>query len=177
MKRAEIEQKLQRLAASQPPTEFSEGAMCYSVAMPPTTADYVCPGCGEKTHYTVPEGTFGGIPRLIEWELPRCRRIAGGIEQFGVELDESQFCRRCSPDVEAPELALLVRYGGEPEVHRYEGVTREDLQLVSEFLSGKDKHVGRQGGEMPLKNYIERLEELLDVRLDTEGSKEEEIEE
>jgi hypothetical protein len=99
--------------------------------------------------------------------LPSYRRIAEDIKDFGVELDESQFCRKCSPEVKEPKLFLVVRYDGEAEPHRYEGVTLDDIQLVSEFLTGKDKHTGGQDAESPLKNYIERLEKLLGVKLET----------
>jgi hypothetical protein len=172
--RSEIRERLKTLFKSNAPKELSKGAMCYRMAMPPTIVEYVCPKCGEKTLYTGEEG-----PRSVDdtnkvrREIVACRRVLKEIEGLDIELDENQFCAKCTPDLkEVPKICLLVRYEGEKESHRVEGITSEDLIILKEFLDGKDKHTGRQGVETPLRNYVDRLEELLGVEVEVLGKKE-----
>ena len=49
--RLELENRLKKLAESEPPKELFMGAMCYDMAAPPARVEYVCPDCGEKTFY------------------------------------------------------------------------------------------------------------------------------
>jgi predicted RNA-binding Zn-ribbon protein involved in translation (DUF1610 family) len=173
--RSNIGQRLETLARSDAPTQLSMGAMCYRMAAAPVTADYVCPACGEKTIYS--RRAAGETAReysntrFIETEIPACRRLMKSIQDLKTEgltfkLDESQFCAKCSPDLEGtPKLVLVVSYEGEEKAHRIEGVTADDLGLLHEFLSGADTHKGEQGAETPLKDHLERLEELLGVEV------------
>jgi hypothetical protein len=169
--RAELQQRLATLAKTLPPTDLKPGAMCYEMAAPPTTVDYVCPKCGEKTNYaqnpaaTEDERTQQWrVIEAIQTDLPRCRTLLRTIAGLHVELDEAQFCRKCSPDVKTPQLALVVKYPGEKEPHRVSGVTGNDLKLITEFLAGKTKHVGAQDFESALVKHAKRLEELLGVK-------------
>ncbi len=173
MRQAEVKERLMKLAKDPLPTELSKGAMCYSMTGPPNIDEYVCPKCGEKTLYTGTEG-----PRSadntdeVREEIVACRRILKEIEGLDVALDESQFCAKCTPDLrEVPKIILVVHYEGREEPHRVEGVTSEDLEILKEFLDGKDKHKGDYGIETPLKDYTERLEELLGVKIEEHGDK------
>ena len=102
----------------------------------------------------------------MDWEIQACRRRINEIRGAGVELDEAEFCMRCSPEVESPKLNIVVRFkrGGDP--HRVRDICEEDLQLIAEFLEGSDKHILSRGEERLLKDYIDRLKVLLNVHVD-----------
>ena len=171
--RAEMKERLLKLAKGEAPTELAIGAMCYEVAAPPLKAEYVCPKCGEKTLYAL-EDVDAQPDRQATWSMvsqvnvgiAASRRRIKEIGGLSVKLDESQFCRTCSPQVKTPKLGLVVQYAGQQEPHRVWDITENDAKLIAEFLAGKDKHVGPTDGEIPLKDYVKRLEELLGLRLD-----------
>jgi len=164
--REEVRLALQRLAKSRPPAKLKMGAMCYTPAPHPLTADYVCPKCGEKTVYAFDSSdaanrarNYDAIEALLQ--LTACRRGLAAIRGLDAELDESEFCRKCSPKASQPRLILVVRYPDGAPPHRFAGVTGEDLVLIREFLSGSRRHVGPNEGDSPLKDSIPRLRELL----------------
>ncbi len=151
-----IRERLVTLAETEPPVDLETiGAECYEVASPPQRAEYVCPVCGERTLY------HDDLAALVEWELASCRRAVETIEGLDVTLDESRFCRKCSPDVTDPKLVLEIRYEGEAEPVRVEGVNQHNHDLLSEFLSGSERHTDEYDAETPLKDYIEELEWVL----------------
>lgn len=158
--RADIQQKLQKLWATPTPKELKPGATCYMVALPPKRAEYVCPTCGEKTLYT------DAATRTVDWDLQTARRTLTGLQKLAeqsISLDESQFCRKCSPDVKVPKLVLRINYeAGQP--HTFVGVIPTDLQLLEEFFAGKLVHDTGPHGETPLRNQIPRIQELLGVK-------------
>ncbi len=155
----EVQKKLKKLASSPAPVVLKPGAMCYSVAMPPATAEYVCPHCGEKTVYTE------SYVYTVQYDIASCRTLVKNMPGLKVELDESAFCRKCSPNVENPSLNIKVYYSGETTPYIAKGVSSNDLQLMYEFLNGEKKHEGGASGESPLKNFTERLEYLLGIDL------------
>jgi hypothetical protein len=157
LNRAEIEKKLQKLAETPPPGKLSHGAKCYAVAAPPTRAEYVCPTCGEKTLYTKQAAEMVGGQLL---DARRQVKILQELAGAGLDLDESQFCRKCSPDVKDPKLVLKIRYDG-GKTKTVSGISPKDLQLLTEFFSDKLAHDTGAGGERPLKDYSGRLRELL----------------
>jgi hypothetical protein len=171
MKPAEVKARLLKLAKSPPPTELSGGACCYAMMGPLAVVEYVCPKCGEKTLYESDDGSRSGeSTRNVREELFSCRRIVKDIEELNVELDETQFCAKCTPDLKSvPKIILVIHYESKEEPHRVEGVTSEDLIILQEFLAGKDKHEGDFGIETPLKDYIKRLERLLGVKIEEHG--------
>lgn len=175
-KREDIKQRLQKLADSKAPVLNKMGAMCYEMAGPPETVQYICPKCGEKTHYTLgkdgEEGSDWHVNNFIEYELEPCRRAIKAIKGLDIRLDELQFCRKCSPDVKSPKLAIVITYEGEKEPHRVEGISRNDIQLIAEFLSGSNKHTDEYDCETPLKNHAKRLSELLGVEVKIDREKE-----
>lgn len=157
--RSEIQQKLSKLMATPSPTDLKHGACCYAVAEPPKRAEYVCPNCGEKTLYTKSNAA------TVEWTLPyarKCFKELTDVLPHGAALYETQFCRKCSPGIREPQLVLKIEYKDGPR-HMVEGVTCEDLQLLKDFLSGSPVHDAGQLGDKPLKDYGERLQELLGV--------------
>jgi hypothetical protein len=170
--REQIKDRLQKLS-QMPKPKVERGAMCYDMAGPPVTMEYICPKCSEKTLYARAndKGTLemknATAIMLLHKILPACRRKIANIRGLAVELDESQFCKKCSPDVAAPKLVLVVRHPNQKEPHRFVGVTDDDLQMLIEFLAGDNKHRGGQDSIRPLADNMPRLEQLLGVKLET----------
>jgi hypothetical protein len=173
--RGEIRAMLKKLANTPPPEKRSSGAMCYSAAMPPKRATYVCPKCGERTLYdesdkAPPLDRAGsGTASLVEWELPACRRKLDEIRKLAgktIALDESQFCRKCSPKASSPKLVLHISYKGEKKTVDVEGIKCDDLWILADLLAGKLLTEGDHGREYPLKDELPRLQELLGVKLE-----------
>jgi hypothetical protein len=161
LSRAELAERLRALSASPDPAIQNEtGAMCYRAAAPPTTADYVCPKCGQRTHYQNDRGTA----REILHELPAMRGMVKALPGLDARLDESQYCKKCSPEVKSPAAVLVLRFPGVADEHRVEGVSPEDLELLQEFLAGAKVHKGERDSETALKAHAGRLEELLGLK-------------
>ncbi len=141
---------------NEPPPASTMGAMCYSPVMAPTSADYICPDCGEKTLYDYSHAAF------IEWELPGCRRFVESINEntdFEVKLDESLFCDFCTPDSDGLSLLLEVTHeNGETVVN---AVTITDLRMLDSFLQGNLYYSTSNDAQYPLQDYSERIRTLL----------------
>lgn len=162
LSRAALQDRLRELARSEAPKDLAPGAMCYAPTVPKTydKVEYVCPTCGEKTLYAVRDTV-----RFLEDLLPACRRRIQQVTQLPVRLDEKEFCRKCSPEVKAPALYLLLQFAGEADPRRVKDIGPDDLVLLAEFLAGKKKHGDAGGAETtPLKNYVQRLEAILGVK-------------
>jgi len=160
--RAEVSRRLEQLNQSKTPTELKVGAMCYAPRMLPGVIEYVCPACGQKTAFSASSGL--DIPQLssVIPGLPGSRALVKQITAVTLVLDESELCRKCSPKVVSPHVWLVVKYPGQ-KPYRVKDVTLDDLRLIDEFLSGKEKHRTFNDGESPLKNHLPRLKELLGV--------------
>ncbi len=173
--RSAVRAMLKRLADAPPPAQLAMGAMCYAVSLPPDRVDYICPKCGERTlydnsQYKSDQPFDRGIAWTIDRDLPHCRsefqelrKIAG----HAIELDETQFCRKCSPNVTRPKLVLHISYK-DGTVRDVNGIDHNDLRILREFLSGKRKSKGDNEGESPLKDELPRLQQLLGVEMEGE---------
>ena len=84
-----------------------------------------------------------------------------GKRGSSVELDEKAYCRNCQPTAEAHPAAVLVVRLPDGSQTRTEDFTEDDLGLLRDFFAGKDVKVGAQDDEMPLKESLPRLRELL----------------
>ena len=159
---AEIERMLERIE-TRPAPEMKMGAMCYDMCMPPPVTEYVCPVCGEKTLYPVPEGHWSTPLNSLE-DLRRMQaqaQMEAGKRGASVELDEMAYCRNCRPAaVDHPAAVLVVRLPDGRQT-RTEDFAEDDLGLLRDFFAGKDVKVGPQEDEMPLKESLPRLRELL----------------
>jgi hypothetical protein len=161
--RGELEQRLKALSESQGPPPNHQGASCYAPRALPERADYVCPKDGTKTQYGYQQA------ELVRNELPGMRTILKEIEAlkpaFTVKLEESEFCKKCSPKVKEPAATLVVGYpdaqGGKLIEVRTRGVGVTDLRIIQEFLAGSDKHQAGGPDTVPLKTFVPRLRELL----------------
>ncbi len=155
----EIKGKLLELSKSPAPKQLSPGAMCYAPATQLERADYVCPKCGGKTIYAQ------GMVYIVEGEIPRLRALAKDIKGLDIKLDESQFCKICHPEVKEPELCIIVSYKDADKPYKVCKINSIDLILISGFLNNNDKYNGSTGQEYPIKDKIDRLQELLGVSI------------
>ena len=157
LSREDVRGLLQELSRSIPPEDLSRGG-CLRVKMPPDTVVYVCPVCQGSTSYT------DASLRLFIWdELPECREIVENVTVLDLRLNERSFCHKCRSDTSPPELCFSLSYLGESQRHETCGVGYNQAALVSELLSGKNKHRDRNGREIPLKWYLKRLEDLVGI--------------
>jgi len=161
--REEIALRLKKLAESPPPSELKMGAMCYDIAEPPDRIDYICAACGEKTLYSFESDERIADMFMLQYELNECRRLARSLAGLGVELDETEFCMRCRPEVTEPVLVLKVRYPEGGDTVETRGVSKSDLELLKAFIKGSDRIAGDTGAETPLRNHLKRLRELLGI--------------
>jgi hypothetical protein len=159
LSKEEIAAKLIILAKSDPPSKLSEGAMCYKVAAPPNRVEYVCPTCGAKTLYK------DNLAYRIQKDLRACRGAINKINCLEIKLDESQFCRKCSPKIEHPEIGIRFKYRGDPKEQTIWGIDNTDLDLLAEFCQGENIHKDDYDFETPLKNHMARLQELLRIKV------------
>jgi hypothetical protein len=170
--RTAIQTMLKKLAETPAPERLSFGAMCYEMALPPTRADYVCPKCGERTLYgdstTDTKGQLSsGAAMVVDEEISACRREVQELHRLAgdaVTLDESQFCRKCSPTVTDPKLVVHINFN-DGDARDIENISAMDLRLLREFMEGKRLHKGEQDRETPLKDSLPRLQEILGVEL------------
>jgi hypothetical protein len=99
----------------------------------------------------------------VEGDLPEARRNLKELQKHAGDsfsLNESQFCRQCSPEAKEPKLVLTIECQ-DGRSHTTAGISPTDLLLLNEFFSGKFVHDDGPAGEAPLKNYEKRLQELL----------------
>ncbi|MHC4292457.1 MAG: hypothetical protein ACYSTR_09635 [Planctomycetota bacterium] len=171
LSRQDIQKQLAVIAKAPPPKELAMGAMCYDMAGPPARIDYVCPNCSEKTLYALnPEADEES--RLQYWttaqnlrSLESCRRLVQQINTLDVTLNESRFCTKCAQDVEEARLGLIIQYPNQPQPHHVSEINETDLLLIKAVTEGKLKYKDLQDNEIPIKNHLPRLEELLGTEI------------
>jgi hypothetical protein len=132
--------------------------------------------CGEKTIYGLKEvdnETEINTDTLkisqnrisfIKYELTAIQREIQKVKGINISLDESEFCKHCSPFVEEPTLYLSINIGGESDTTKISDFDYMDVRLIHEFLAGSRVHEDGRGNEYPLIDYIERIKELLGIK-------------
>jgi transcription initiation factor IIE alpha subunit len=162
----QIDKKLNRLAETPPPTKLAFGAECYKMAYTDHSVyEYICPVCGEKTIYRkekYPDQSW--FVQNLEKTINSCRNEIQNVKGINIKLDESQFCNKCSPNIQNPTLCLLVNIAGQPDTTRIYGIDKVDILLINEFLSDKLVHSDDYDFETPLLNNIARIKELLGLK-------------
>lgn len=159
LSKKDISQRLLNLSKKPAPKKLSVGAMCYKVAVTPLRAEYICPVCGEKTLYADYKDTD------IVNRIPTYRNMIKNIKGLDIKLDESEFCKKCRPEMSSPQICLIIRYNEGAKIHRVCNINDNDIRLITEFTEGKDIHKSGNDGESPLKDYLERLQQLLGTTL------------
>lgn len=166
--RNQLNQKLKHLSEAPPPKELSYGAMCYSIMLPPPmdSVEYVCPVCGEKTVYkkTNFSDNWYYISNLLKDEIVEYRREVAKIEGVFIKLDESEFCKHCSPNIKNPELYLETNILGESDTNKVKGITLFDLQLIHNFLDDKIVYKDSYDSEVPLSLHANRIKKILNLK-------------
>ena len=163
MNSAELQRRLEVLAKSPSPENLKMGAMCYDMANGSTVLDYVCPECMQKTVYVRDEKTKDFFLLLCE-NLPRCRALVKNLTLIRARLDESAFCSHCASKGSKPALTLFVQLDSKGPEHRTSPVNAFDLELLKDFLEGKNIHVTKTDKEIALKDHTKRLSELLGLK-------------
>ena len=157
--KAELQKQLDELKSKPAPQKLSMGAMCYECAARLDRIEYVCPVCQEKTlhgntKYTSCLSSISSIRLLVE-----------DIRKQGllVTLDESSYCLKCAKPANKPRLRLTIPLS--PDRSKTMEITDiSDLKILHAFLKKQDKVKLEQDREEPLKNYIPRLKEILELK-------------
>lgn len=154
----EIKELLKVIANKGVKKDLNVGAMCYSPRPILERTEYICPVCSEKTVYTYHQA------EMVQNEIPVCR---SNIARFGgttLRLDESQFCRKCTPDsIPEPKLCVIAKLSDAPETKTC-GISSMDIMLLIEFFEGKNIHKTSNDGEVAMKEMMYRIEELIGVK-------------
>jgi len=156
--KAQLAEKLRKLGETPAPANLKMGASCYDMAMGPDTADFVCPRDGSRTHYSKNLGVAETVRKV-----PSLRQTAASLPGISASIDDSEFCRQCTPTAPAdPQPILIVKLPDGTE-KRTRGVNWRDLDILQEFLTDQLKHQGDTGRETPLKDNLPRIRELLGI--------------
>lgn len=101
-------------------------------------ADYVCPVCGERTARVYAGYTGNAEGRGAPPDIDECRRLFADIPtKAGMKLDESEYCRKCSPRVRTPSPALLVTTA-RGQTRRVRHVTADDLRQLADYFAAPE---------------------------------------
>ena len=155
----QLDSLLKELAQKPAPKKLAPGATCYMVAMPPERKEYVCTICGAKTVIKKDDAGWDIGERLDTY-----RRQMRHIKSLGLDavLDERSLCATCRAKMERPPEAgtffMEVRIG---EKTTRTIITGSDLSKLIAFLEKKDKWTAGAGRELPLKDELPRIRELL----------------
>jgi ribosomal protein L37AE/L43A len=162
LSRQDLEKKLQAMEKAPAPVNLAPGAMCYKPAGPHEREEYVCPKCGEKTLYSRDAVNGWAAVRALE-SADAFRRLTRQLKDKGLDcrLDETAFCKKCGKEAKEKAFVLETRWPGQDKPHRTIIASTEDLTLILDFLSGKDRHDAGPDGEKPLKDHLPRIRELL----------------
>ncbi len=158
LRREDLAPRLRVIAEAPPPEELRPGAMCYAPRRLPQHVEYVCGVCGARTVYALHPGDW------VEIELPLCRKAFAEITGLRARLDETPLCAACTPGKREPSVAVELQFAGETQWRRVEGLQADDLRLLAEFGADLRVHRGDHDFEVPLRDRLERLEQLLGVK-------------
>lgn len=154
----EVKAMLEELAEKPVKKELNMGAMCYSPRPLPDSATYVCPVCGEKSIYVSRQAEF-----VLE-TIPQARISASRFKKDHIKLDESQFCRKCTPEkIDDPKLCLQVQLEGQSPVKSC-SVNPWDLEMLVAFFEGRTFYKTDNDAEIALKDHLPRIKELLGIK-------------
>jgi hypothetical protein len=180
--KAQIEEKLKYLSSiTSSPNSLPWDISCtcgYSIFF--FFFSYICPICGGETLYGSDSYAIGKKeyirnrmgyfePKFFNYkayaivyrELYISRIAVQKVKGINISLDESEFCKHCSPYATNPSLNLLVNINGEANTTTIPNVTYADIQLLRKFLNGDLD--GDYNGR-PMADYVERIKELLGIK-------------
>ncbi len=153
--REQVRARLAQLERSQD-YKIVNTAMCYSPAMPPERADYLCPKCGARTAYNRDKARYilnmPDTRKQIRDLNLLCSRIKS---EFKFTLDESPLCARCGKVKPAGYAVLNTAEGKSKPV---QSVMRYsyDIELLICFFEGRQFF-----GDTQMRYYVKRVKNLI----------------
>ena len=156
-----LDSLLKELAQKPAPKNLSPGAMCYMVDMPPERIEYVCPVCNSKTIVANNLRWFiGNMLDTYRQQIKQVKRLG-----LSATLDERSMCETCRAKMEpAPEIGdffIEVKIG--EKTTRTE-IRQDDCPKLIAFLKKKDRWEAGNGSELPLKDELPRIREILGIQ-------------
>ena len=172
--RKALAERLKVLAESEPPTDLSPGALCYT-GPPPFHQQTPCPDCGEMmkvgemdeilSAYNVPVKRIRDLGLDATLILPEhCPGCGLGLNACGLDGQQAFELHKSPEDWKRSRFHLEIRYPDDPDFVRVELGTAVDLEFMALFLQGKDRWKDQQDGEYALKYKVNRLRELFGVK-------------
>ena len=197
----QIEEKLEKLVDS-----FSQihlaymGCMCRFIH----PISYICPKCDKTTLYEShkkewlmdfgrekyvwnnrgyfepdPVGFDDQAYDYIAYKSWLYKQEVQKIKGIHVALDESEFCKYCSPFITKPTLYLLTNIEGEPDTTKVPNISYSDIHLIDDFLNDRFVYVYKSKNNsitaiddsrallseaIERYKHIERIKELLGIK-------------
>lgn len=86
--------------------EWKQYSMCTRMMLPRGAPEYVCPVCGEKTLYAETNRWRLGRLDHIRYQVDAMKKHCES-NSYSVELDETAYCRNCTPELQGEPDAIL----------------------------------------------------------------------
>jgi len=159
--RSAIDDLLRRIETRQAP-EKKMGAMCYDVMGPPEYSEYVCPLDGSKSVYKSEDYVISDLISKIDGMRRLVAHLNSLTKLARFALDEKRLCHACSPGLDAGEryISLSVIYP-DGKQHTAQNIGIEDLWILEAFFGNKLSYTSFQDAQVPLKDKLGRIKELL----------------
>jgi hypothetical protein len=174
--RKAIKLLLKNIVNSPAPKNLKQGATCYKTAMPPNRADYICPKCGERTLYDdssldwkQPNAHLKAHARDVLLYIPACRREFEQLRKItkdAIVFDESQFCRKCSPNTVNPKRMLHIFYSDGTK-YDFENINSSDLRELHDLFEGKMVTKGENDSEFAMQQCLTQIQKVLGIKMET----------
>ena len=157
----------------------ANNAMCYDIHMPPDRFDYVCQACGERTAYARRSDQPDSQSEILNDNNMLCvegivwiRRSLSDLRKLGLDatFDESEFCRKCKPNVKDPQLYFDIKVEDFAAPVRSKGLCLSDLTILKAFLEG-NLASRREEDKAFLQKELPRLRELLGIQKQDDAKK------
>ena len=105
--------------------------MCYRMAAPPRTQEFVCRHCGGRTEYPF----RAALPDVLSLES-----LLPSLPGWTFSLDDREFCRACTPGLRLrkPTIVLVARREGAQKERRTRGITPRDLEALGTTVEPTD---------------------------------------
>lgn len=170
MSRNEIQENLVEIAKKPASSNLATGAKSQKVTELPERIRYDCPTCGGTVFYGMPEDStepnfiqvyVRKTITLIACDLEKIRQLSRQIKKLDISLDESGLCPRCRPEGIPHSIGLVINYPNRPVPHRAWDITCEDMLMIKAVTEGRRTYKNQQNWQVPLKDNLPRLEELL----------------
>ncbi len=143
-----IEAKLDSLSKT-PKVEPTRGAMCYEPMMRNNESkDFICSKCKKATKYDI---------ETYE-EIVQAKRILEGIKNLKVVIDDSGFCKSCSPK---PSLRFKVSiYYPDKKDPIVSELSIQDVNIIKQFLDGSKVYTGERDSKTDMKDMLPLLKRV-----------------